>query len=277
MKTLKARRLYLATALAAACFSQQASATIINDNYEGASSLKSDGTSYGDVIGRTSDFQINYIDASFDSSTNILSVSIDTTFGGKGDNGLFASYTDTSLAGGRGIGYGDLFLSSAWTPYNGAADAPYAADDHANGTTWSYGFSLDNRWDVEDVEHDGMLYSLNSGDNAADTYLSDDYLSSSTYSYRNGQEVAVNTDTGDVTAMSGGNWTTTAGKINFEIDLTGTSLLDSSTIAFHWGMSCGNDVIEGQMDMPSETPEPAVLGLLALGLIGVGASRRKKA
>ena len=64
----------------------------------------------------------------------------------------------------------------------------------------------------------------------------------------------------------------TVGKINFMIDLTGTSLAQSDTIALHWGMTCGNDTIEGEYAVP----EPAILGLLALGLIGVGVSQRRK-
>ena len=263
-------KLCLAAAIAGICFSQQASATIINDNYQGASSVKSNGSSYGDVIGSASDFQINNMDVTING--NILSVSIDTTFGGKGDNGLFSSYTNTTQGSSRGIGYGDLFLSSTWTPF-GTDTGIYAGDNNSNGTVWSYGFSLDDRWGVEDVTHDGTLYSLNSGNNNDDAYLSDDFLSSSTYSYRNGQEIAVDTDNGNVTAFRDGTWDTSANKVNFEIDLTGTALAGSKTIALHWGMTCGNDTIEGEYSVP----EPAILGLLALGLIGIGASKRKNA
>jgi len=264
------RLLCLATAIAGISFSQSASAIIIADNYEGASSVKSNGSSYGDVVGNVNDFQINYMDVSLVGS--ILKVSIDTTFGGKGDNGLFSGSTNTAQGGGKGIGYGDLFLSSAWTPcLNTACSAPYATDSNANGTIWTYGFSLDNRWAVEDTTHTGTLYQLNSGNNDADAYLSDDFLSSSSYTYRNGQEVAVDTDNGNVTVKNTGTWDTTANKINFEIDLTGTALANSSSIALHWGMTCGNDTIEGQYSVP----EPAILSLLALGLIGIGISRRK--
>lgn len=257
------KQLCLATAFASICFSQSAAATIIGDNYQGASSVKSNGSSYGDVIGSTSNFQINYMDVSI--SGNTLSVSIDTTFGGKGDNGLFSSITD-----GKGIGYGDLFLSSAWTPF-GTDTGIYANDDNSNGTTWTYGFSLDNRWAVEDTTHAGTLYQLNSGNNNADALLSDDFLNTSDYNFRNGQEIAVDVVSGNVTAVSGGTWESTAGKVNFEIDLTGTALAGSSNVALHWGMTCGNDTIEGQYTVP----EPAILGLLALGLIGIGASKRK--
>lgn len=72
---------------------------------------------------------------------------------------------------------------------------------------------------------------------------------------------------------------TMADKVNFEIDLTDTDLLNGSVIAFHWGMTCGNDTIEGQINTPTtrKTPEPAVLWLLALGLVGIGLSKRNKA
>ena len=97
---------------------------------------------------------------------------------------------------------GDLFLSSNWTPCLTAACAsPYSTDDYDNGTIWTYRFSLDNHWGVEDETHNGILYSLNSADidpnnpsdNNANAYLSDDFLSTSEFYYRNGQEVAVNT------------------------------------------------------------------------------------
>jgi hypothetical protein len=66
-------------------------------------------------------------------------------------------------------------------------------------------------------------------------------------------------------------WSLTTGKINFLIDLTGTDLAYSNTIALHWGMTCANDTIEGEYTVP----EPAILSLLALGLIGIGVSKRK--
>ena len=136
-----------------------------------------------------------------------------------------------------------------------------------------------NHWGVEDETHNGILYSLNSAgidlnnpsDNNANAYLSDDFLSTSKFYYRNGQEVTVNTSS-DVSEVGTSAWETTAGKINYEIDLTGTTLLDGNNIALHWDMTCGNDTIEGQYTVP----EPAIIGLLALGLIGIGVSRRKK-
>jgi hypothetical protein len=210
---------------------------------------------YGDVIGSTANFDISSMDVEL--IGNMLSVSINTGFAGKGDNHLFSAYTYD----GMGIGYGDLFLSSSWNPYGAAT---YAEDNSTNGTTWSYAFSLNDRYTDGGT---GSLYSLN-GDNS-DVLLSENFLSGATF--RNGQEIAVNT-TGK-TAINSNSWDITTGSINFLIDLTGTSLEGSDTIALHWGMTCGNDTIEGQYSVP----EPAMLGLLAIGLIGIGIGKRRNA
>ncbi len=228
--------------------SVQATPTNISDDYIGG-----DDHGWGDVIGNTAYFDTHSMDVEL--VGNILSVSINSNFAGRGDDGLFSSLTS-----GNGIGYGDLFLSNAWNPYG---SAPYMDDNSANGTDWSLAFSLDDRWTDGGT---GSLYSL-TGDNS-DILLSEDFLTAGTF--RNGQEIAV--DTTGKTALNSANWDITAGSINFLIDLTGTALEGSDTIALHWGMTCGNDTIEGEYSVP----EPAMLGLLALGLIGIGFSQRKK-
>ena len=204
-----------------------------------------------------------------------LKVSINTNFAGKGDDGYFdgTSGLGTDLTRGLGIGYGDLFLSGAWNPDpDGTGTAPeYKTDNHSNGTIWTYGFSLGDRWMNEADAGAGTLYSLDSGNNNADALLTEDFLTGGTF--RNGQEVAVDTVNGDVDAVAGNtsSWDITAGSINFYIDLAGTDLLYSDTFALHWGMTCGNDTIEGEYSVP----EPAILGLLAIGLIGIGVSKRR--
>ncbi|GMQ87641.1 MAG: hypothetical protein BMS9Abin08_0846 [Gammaproteobacteria bacterium] len=234
---------------------QPVAAIPIADNYIGA-----DNQGHGDVIGDTGDFQIFGMDASLSGTT--LSVSINTTFAGKGDNLLFDWATNTPNGGGKGIGYGDLFLSSAWTPF-GAPN--YELDDASNGTTWSYGFALDDRWMNEGSAGTGKLYAL-SGDNS-DILLSEDFLNDATF--RNGQEVAV--DTSGKTPVGFGNWNidTTSQLVNFEINLLDTNLLAGPEIALHWGFTCANDVIEGAIDVSipdeSNVPEPGVLSLLGFG------------
>lgn len=224
----------------------------VTDEYIGGQSH-----GYGDVIGESWLFDVHSAEVSL--SGTQLTLSVHTNFAGRGDDGLFAGYT----AGRRGIGYGDLFLAGAWTP-----QTPTSQDDHANGTLWSYGFSLDDRW-MSSGTGSGTLYALGSGDNAADALLSDDFMTGAVY--RNGQEVAVNTASAGVSAVGSGSWTIDAINrlVTFNIDLAGTSLLSGPELAFHWGMTCANDVIEGSV----KVPEPPAMALLMAGLLGVAATR----
>ena len=261
-------------AVFAAILSQQVVAlptATITDNYIG-----SDSHGYGDVIGSVNNFQINYMDVTLTGS--ILSISINTTFAGKGDNGLFASYTTGTTAGeGKGIGYGDIFLSSTWSP---VGTAPYYGDDaSAAGTThWTYGFALDNRWwnGTDSTGGSGTLYALTGATNNDNALLSDDFVKGATF--RNGQEVAVDTaatdSTGSPVAVSAGSgtWSILSNSVVFSIDLAGTTLLSGSEIALHWGFTCANDVIEGAYSVA----EPGMLLLFTTGLIGFGAAKRKR-
>lgn len=250
--------LLAAAALAISAVSFSVNSATISDNYIGA-----DAHGWGDVIGASSDFDIMSVDVLLSGST--LTVNVFTNFAGKGDDGLFAAYT-----GGNGIGYGDLFLSSVWTP---DGSAPYTTDDASTGTVWQYGFSLDNRWMSEGTAGTGTLYSLNSSDNHSDIMMSDDFLTGATY--RNGQEVAVDTAAGNVTALNTGAWSIDAANsmISFEVDLTGSTLLSASEIALHWGPTCANDVIEGV----APVPVPAAVWLFVSGMAGLfGISLRKR-
>jgi hypothetical protein len=260
-----ARTILMAIPLSIAGLSQPVYAVptmTIMDTYIG-----SDSHGYGDVIGSTSNFQTNSMDVSLTGS--VLSVSIKASFAGKGDDGLFSGYT----AGGTGIGYGDLFLSSNWNPYG---SAPYIGDDHSTGTLWTYGFSLDDRWMDESSVGTGTLYSLNSGSNDADILLAEDIMTGATY--RNGQEVAVDTVNDDITAIAGiSSWSIDVAnsRVSFLIDLTGKDLLLGDDIALHWGFTCANDVIEGAYSVP----EPGMPGLIGIGLLGMilpGRLRRKQ-
>ncbi|MCP4253161.1 MAG: PEP-CTERM sorting domain-containing protein [Candidatus Scalindua sp.] len=242
----------------------------ISDTYWGS---KDHG--HEDVIGADSKFGISSMDVEL--IGNILSVDINTSFGGKGDDGSYSGITINGL----GIGYGDLFLSSAWTPDPNSALNNYLTDDHSTGTLWSYGVKLDNNWGYGgsvSSKNVATLYEFAiGGSNADNAILTDALFSSGTF--RDGQEVRVNDGSSYASPLSNdASWYSDSGVVNFEIDLTGTSLLNGPEIALHWGPTCGNDTIEGSYKIPA-VPEPGTIALLGIGLAGlagVGARRRLK-
>lgn len=153
---------------------QSTNATLINDDYIGGYDYRN----YGDVIGDESVFGVDSMNVEL-LNNNMLSVVINTNFAGRGDENRFSSSTQS----GNGIGYGDLFLSDTWV-VESDNDNFYAS----NTTDWSLGFSLHDRWTDGGT---GSLYSLD-GNDADDILLSNDFLYRNTF--REGQEVAVNTD-----------------------------------------------------------------------------------
>ncbi len=245
--------------------SAQLSASTINETYTG-----SDDQGYGDVIGELTWFDT--YSATITRNGHQLYVSLDTEFAGEA--GRYAGLSHNE----KGIGYGDLFLSTGWNPYDTGSDAPeYKHDDASNGTIWEYGFSLFDRWSNSGGA--GQLYALNSAnhtDQLGNVLLSDDFMSSGIY--RNGQEVAVDTASNGVVALSTGQWSVNATNqsLLFSINISGTSLVNSDYIALHWGPTCANDVIEGEV-MPSPVPVPAAVWLFGSGLaILLGFVRRKQ-
>lgn len=229
------------------------------------------GRGAGDVIGGST-YDIG--GATVTRAGSVLTVVVATSFAGHA--GVLANTAP------GGIGYGDLFLAQSWNPYG--SDSHHGSDNAANGTHWSFGFSLDNRW--SNTGGSFKLYALNGSTNAKNIRNSGSFMNcklGKNCDYRAGQATAVNTasatvhDTGLI-----GTWTVAANQeLRFSIDAASSDLLKFSSYALHWGETCQNDVIEG-LASPADpaqhaVPAPASLPLFALGLCTMLALRRRAA
>lgn len=238
-----------------------ASATVLEDTYHGGN-----GHGYGDVIAGAgvTTYNVNGMEASLSGSK--LTVIIYTNFAGNA--GIESQWTKN----GTGIGYGDLFLSTGWTP-NGSGS--YDNDNAANGNHWTYAFSLDDP--LNNSGGSGTIYALgagNAGNHNPDVLLSNDFMNcGGSCIYRDGQPVAVNKSLATATNNTG-SWTVGDGFLSFTFDTAGLDL-DPHSFGFDWTMYCGNDVIQGLDPLAVPEPTPAGIFLLGLGLIGLGVVRRR--
>lgn len=253
-------------ALAVFALTTTASAKPIVDNYWG-----SDSHGRGDVVGHESDFDV--FRASLELHGNALTVRIKTNFAGKAGNVGFAQYT----RGDRGIGYGDLFLSSGWSPFG---DGPeYRRDDASNGNHWAYGFALDDPFSSSGGS--GTVYALaapEDGDNNPSVLRADYFMAcGGRCIFRDGQAVAVDEQAlGEEAAVGSGEWTVGPDFLKFTVYNVRNLDLDLGSVGLHWTMYCANDVIEGDPDLTVPAPDTASLVLLGLALLGLGCCRRRR-
>lgn len=221
----------------------------IADNYRGDYSNVNSGSLHNDYDVISSDQDVEYF--------NIYGMDVD----------IYADAMDVDIATGYqgpkyGTDFGDLFISSTgWNPHG---DAPYYQDSALNGTLWDYVFDVS----------EGALYYI--GDAQDRIVSSDDVAEVQGWpdrGYRHNQEVLVDTTGLDAVSQWGSVWSGD-GTFSMSFDIAGLGL-DPETLGFHWGMTCGNDVIEGG-NAAAATPEPGTLILLGLGLIGAVGLRRMK-
>lgn len=225
----------LAVGLCVASTSAQGAPIIIEDNYIGGKPT-SPAWVGKDIVGTAAHYDVSKMEVSF-ASANTMIVDV------------YSRYFDNIGDGNTQLG--DLFIST-----NG-----YGGD----GEVWEYALKLDS---YRPTTSSGAisLYSVQAA-NIKNSFAPG-------YIYRAGQEVQY-TGTGQ-TALSTGSWSlNNIGGVDTDDFLRFTVAYDFGdidTYGLHWGMTCGNDVIEGA----ATVPEPPAMLLFGIGLIGLGGALRQR-
>jgi hypothetical protein len=218
----------------------------IGDTYQG-----SNDHGWGDVIGDKNIFQVDHMDVTIDD--DLIAVKVVTKF------------KENPSAWYSNIKYGDLFISdNGWSAFG---SAPYLSDNHTNGEKWE--FIVDTKL--------GGIYENNG------YKISDNVNRYGTF--RNGQEVLRDARKSVVSrgqasvaiqgeTIDGQLWNT----LTYTMSLSALGIIEGDSVGFKWGMTCANDTIEGQVEIPvtpNELPEPASLTLFATGVVGLAMRRRR--
>jgi hypothetical protein len=210
------------------------------------------------VIGDPNTFQISGADVTRINGGNTLEVTICTNFAGA---------PGTPAA--DGTGYGDLFITPGANAWHPTGTAPYANDTYQPGE-WEYAATIPQN-PGSATQGDGALYLTSGGtvvtsnvDGHFQTYPIDP---TSPYYFRADQAVDFTPGTGQ-TAVGGTSETWTVGTGTVTFDIVDNGMLGDD-FALAWAMTCGNDVIQGQVSIP----EPPTYALLLTGILFAGALR----
>lgn len=232
-----------------------AGAVTVQDNYYGGLNTYNGA----DVIG-ASVFDIK--DAVFQrigAGGNTLKVTIDTNYAGA--PGTPAAET---------TGYGALFLTPGANAWNPVGPAPYSNDVYTPGE-WAYALTMPMAPSV--ASGSASLYAVNSGtvvmSNVSGDPITYPFAGNPGYYFRQGQAVQFTPGQNANPLVTGG-WQVNPGQLVFTIN---DNHLLGDNFAFSWAMTCGNDVIQGQV---AGIPEPATWTIMIMGFGGIGAVLRRR-
>jgi len=197
-----------------------------------------------DIVGLPEHYDVSKMEVSFDHANTMIVDVYSRYFDNIGDS-------NTKL--------GDLFLST-----NG-----YQREGEGEGEQWEFVLKLDNyspdistttsgAIKLYEVKTEEIVYSFAPG-----------------YIYRQYQEVQYD-PIGQTTFLTAGSWSLNniggSDSDDFLRFTVSYNFGNVSTYGLHWGMTCGNDVIEGA----APVPEPSAMLLFGTGLMGLGGILRRK-
>ncbi|ARN74965.1 PEP-CTERM sorting domain-containing protein [Oceanicoccus sagamiensis] len=249
--------------LAQACIGLSAAqAVVIDDNYIGAADDPFTDWGIGrDVLGGNI-YEVYGMEVTF--TETLMTVTVNTDFIESHEENY-----DNYIAG-------DLFISTdGWSPFGSAANA-YMYDDSYNGEDWEFAYDSSAGVVIE-ISNPGYIDVIGNDpeccrhgqETMVEGYLASD-ITNAGVSYT---EAAV------ATSGLGGVYDYT-----YVINYEELGIMAGDELGLHWVMSCGNDVIEGMVTVPSGSnpttgtvPEPGSLVLLAIGVVALVVTRRKPA
>ncbi|MBL4802321.1 MAG: PEP-CTERM sorting domain-containing protein [Emcibacter sp.] len=254
------KKLFIAAGIFAAGTFSAAASDIIVDNLGGGNySYIGHGSSDDHLGGRNYDVYSMEVTRS---DAGIMTVRINTRF---------VAYNDQDYV------FGDLFMSTTgWNPTGNASNG-YQADNAFNtGTQWDYVYDLNGARDQTGDDFDTSSASLHAL-NGTNDFEYGTYRGNDEHLYRVGENAKDGKIAGGSVETNVDYNNKSNSYLEFVFNVSNTDLASAQQIAFHWTMSCANDIIEGVIHFAgNKVPEPAALGLLLLGLTAVGFARRRK-